>query len=312
VLDYTPAWLDELCLAGEAAWARLTPRRASQTATTVAASRITPITIALRTNLGALLDGVRANARDQADEPVAGAAGEILEVLRARGALFFDEITGATRRLATDIEGGLRDLIARGLVASDGYQGLRQLCRLWRRTIRGRARGAGYLRAGGGPPGRWAPVTTPSTYGSEDDDSDIDTLAERIAEVLLARYGVVFRDEVARESFTVPWREVLRALRRFEARGVVRGGRFISGFVGEQYALPEAVEALRRVRREEHSLERVRVSAVDPCNLVGIALPGQRVPAVAGHYVEFLDGAYVPDRTDSTTSPAPAPVRGGA
>jgi ATP-dependent Lhr-like helicase len=257
----------------------------------VAASRITPITIAQRSDIAALLDGVRVNARDQADEPIAGAGAEALELLRARGALFFDEITAGTRRLATDVEQGLRELIARGLVASDGFQGLRQLCGLWRRRAHGRARGTGYLRAGGGPPGRWAVVEAPSRAG--DDDSDIETLAERIAEVLLMRYGVVFRDVVARESFTVPWREVLRALRRFEARGTVRGGRFISGFVGEQYALPEAVEALRRVRREEHSLERVRVSAVDPCNLVGIVLPGPRVPAVPGHHVEFLDGAYV-------------------
>ena len=163
-----------------------------------------------------------------------------------------------------------------------------------RRGGRGGRRGTGYLRAGGGPPGRWALIESSASVSA---DTDIETLAERIAGILLFRYGVVFRDVVARESFTVPWREILRALRRFEARGTVRGGRFISGFVGEQYARPEAVEALRRVRREEHSGERVHVSAVDPINLVGIVLPGPRVPAIPGHTIEYLDGAYVGQQT---------------
>src|SRR5690606_4179934 len=102
----------------------------------------------------------------------------------------------------------------------------------------------------------------------------------QVAQVLLERYGVVFRDVVQQESFTVPWREVLRALRRFEARGTVRGGRFVTGFVGEQYALPEALEALRRIRKEPESGEHVRVSAVDPLNLTSILFPGPRVPAI--------------------------------
>jgi ATP-dependent Lhr-like helicase len=288
VADYTPAWLDELCLAGEASWARLTPRRASGSGAAMAASRSTPITVAARSDLGALLDATRALGEARQGEPGAGAAAEIFEALRARGALFFDEIVTATRRLATDVEQGLRELVAAGLVASDGFQGLRQLCGLWRRSGRRRTRGLGYLRAGGGPPGRWALVEAPSAHG---EPPEVETLAESVAQVLLARYGVVFRDVVARESFSVPWREVLRALRRMELRGTVQGGRFIAGFLGEQYALPEAVEALRRIRQEPHSQERVCVSAVDPLNLVGIVLPGPRVPAVPGHHVEYLDGA---------------------
>jgi ATP-dependent Lhr-like helicase len=286
VEDYTPSWLDELCLAGEVAWSRLTPRRA-QTGTSVAASRITPMTIALRPDLPMLLEAVRGREPEESYGPAAGAAAEILELLQQRGALFFDELVNGTRRLATDVEQGLRELIAWGLVASDGFQGLRQLCGLWRRSGRGR-RGTGYLRAAGGPPGRWARVTSSSVA-----DLDTDTLAEQAAEVLLQRYGVVFRDVVQQESLTVPWRELLRAFRRFEARGTVRGGRFVSGFVGEQYALPEAVEALRRVRKEPHTGERVRVSAVDPLNLTGILFGGPRIPAIAGRFVDFVDG--VPD-----------------
>lgn len=296
VADYTPSWLDELCLAGEATWARLTPRKTAPSSGSVTASRVTPITIALRADMPALLDAVRASHDGYAPEPVAGAAADVLEALRERGALFFDELVGRTRRLATDVEQGLRELIACGLVASDGFQGLRQLCGLWRRTGRGRARGSGYLRAAGGPPGRWAVLTS---HTDVEDERDIETLAERVADMLLARYGVLFRDLVARESFTVPWREVLRALRRAELRGTVRGGRFVSGFVGEQYALPEAVEQLRRIRREPHAKERVRVSAVDPLNLVGIVLPGPRVPAVSGHYVEYLDGALASEAIEA-------------
>jgi ATP-dependent Lhr-like helicase len=115
-------------------------------------------------------------------------------------------------------------------------------------------------------------------------------VAEAVAEQLLARWGVVFRDLLARETLATPWREVLWALRRLEARGTVRGGRFVSGFVGEQYALPEAVEALRQTRRRDRSGEIVRVAATDPLNLVGVVTPDPRVPAVRGLLVAYRDG----------------------
>ncbi|MCY4455802.1 MAG: DEAD/DEAH box helicase [Chloroflexi bacterium] len=292
VKDYGPAWLDELCLAGEVAWARLAPPHPNGTngdsngngaaaAKALRATRVTPMTLALRPDLPQLLTASRFDAASE-EGPQAGAAAEILAELRARGALFFDELVAATRRLQSDIEGGLRELIAAGLVASDGFQGLRQLTR--RRNGRRRPRGG--LRGGGGPLGRWALVHAP-----EVDPAEVEPLAERVAEVLLKRYGVVFRDVVAAESFRVPWREVLRALRRFEARGTVRGGRFVSGFVGEQFALPEALEALRRVRKSPRTGERVRIAASDPLNLTGTILPGPRIPAVRDRSFELEDGA---------------------
>jgi ATP-dependent Lhr-like helicase len=122
---------------------------------------------------------------------------------------------------------------------------------------------------------------------------DADALAEAVAEQLLARWGVVFRDLVARETFTVPWRDVLWALRRMEARGLVRGGRFVTGFAGEQYALAEAIDELRAVRRAERSGETVHLSATDPLNLVGIITPGRRVPAVRTNLVAYEDGLPV-------------------
>ncbi len=133
--------------------------------------------------------------------------------------------------------------------------------------------------------GRWSLL--PDAMAEEDPDE----LAEAVAEQLLARWGVVFRDLLAREALAVPWREVLWALRRMEARGTIRGGRFVNGFTGEQYALPEAVELLRSVRRLERRGETITLSATDPLNLAGIVLPGPRVPAVPTNSVTYVDGA---------------------
>jgi ATP-dependent Lhr-like helicase len=123
--------------------------------------------------------------------------------------------------------------------------------------------------------------------------ADGETLAEAVAEQLLARWGVVFRDLTARETLAIPWRQVLWALRRLEARGTARGGRFVTGFVGEQYALPEAVEALRQTRRRARAGEIVRLSAVDPLNLVGIVVPGPRIPALRTNTLVYRDGLPV-------------------
>lgn len=297
VRDYQAGWLDELCLAGEVAWARLTPRRATGDGAPrggTAATRATPVTLALRSELPALLAGARAGATEAAPPPTTGAAGEIYALLESRGALFFDEIVSGTRRLASDVEQGLRELIAGGFVAADGFQGLREIAggrrkhgrrsRLGNRVSRGTYLRGG-LFAGGGPPGRWSLVRAPEIEPGEAED-----LAEHAATVLLQRYGVVFRDLARQESVTVPWREILRALRRFEARGTARGGRFVAGFVGEQYALPEAVALLRRVRREPVSGERVTISAVDPLNLTGVVIRGTRIPAQAGRSIVLIDG----------------------
>jgi ATP-dependent Lhr-like helicase len=128
-----------------------------------------------------------------------------------------------------------------------------------------------------------------------DEEIDRETLAEQVAGQLLARWGVVFWDLMARENLALPWREVVWALRRLEARGVVRGGRFVTGPAGEQYALPEAVEELRRVRRTERGGQTVRLNAADPLNLVGIILPGARVTAVRTNSITYRDGLPVPD-----------------
>src|SRR6266542_2930123 len=211
VASYRPEWLDDLCLSGEVVWARLGLRApagslgaagsdARQEAEAgrggAVPSRATPVSFALRDNLPWLFTAARGEAGPVL--PGDGAARDLLECLRTRGALFYRELVVSTGRLRVEVEEGLWDLVSRGLVSAD-----------------------------------------------------VETLAEAVAEQLLARYGVVFRDVLARESFVLPWREVLWALRRLEARGVARGGRFVTGFVGEQYALPEAVELLRQTRRRE-------------------------------------------------------------
>src|SRR5207244_1989474 len=163
----------------------------------------------------------------------------------------------------------VRSLLYRRAVARASHQP-----RLRRAGLRKAARSAG----------RWSLVPAPMAT------EDADELAEAVAEQLLARWGVVFRDLLARETFTAPWREVLWALRRMEARGTIRGGRFVNGFSGEQYALPEAVDALRAVRRQERAGETVTLSAADPLNLTGIVLPGARVASLASGSVTFVDG----------------------
>jgi ATP-dependent Lhr-like helicase len=289
VNDYRASWLDELSLGGEAAWARLTPRKSTATNAPGSPTRQTPITIAQRNNLAALLLAVRGPAAVQ--EPSKGAAAEIYELLSGRGALFLEEIVSRTRRLRTDVERGLRELVARGLITADGFQGLRQLTggarRDSRRALRSLGNSLGFF-AGSAPAGRWTLLHAP-----EPGSLEAETIAEDIARILLGRYGVVFRDVVSRESITLPWRDLLRALRRMEARGVVRGGRFITCFAGEQYALPEAVDALRRVRRQERQGEQVIVCATDPLNLTGIILPGAKVPAQIGTRLVFVDGLPV-------------------
>ena len=191
-------------------------------------------------------------------------------------------------RLPEDVERALWDGVARGLVTADGFGAVRNrvggVRKLETRRLSRLLRGAS---ASTPAAGRWSLVPG-STH-----DVDRDELAEAVAELLLRRWGVVFRDIAVRDSIRLPWREVQWALRRLEDRGLVRGGRFVSGFAGEQYALAEAVEQLAHIRKLERTGERVTVNAVDPLNLVGVIVPGETVPAVQTNQVVYLDGLPV-------------------
>ncbi len=290
IAGYKGSWLDELCLSGDVAWARLGVRKAGNGSEPVArpsaANSATPVSLARRADLPWLLAGIRNGNVPEA--PAAGAGRDILDLLTGRGALFYDDIVAGSGRLPTDVERGLWELVARGLVTADGFQALRSLMASTRRRAFRRPQRARLFRAlavGGLPSGRWSVLPAISDEGASTEE-----LAEFWAEQLLFRYGVVFRDLTQRESFGVPWRELLRALRRMEARGTARGGRFVAGVYGEQYARPEAVESLRKVRRSEKKGELVRVSAVDPLNLAGIVTPGPRVPARHTEAIIYRDG----------------------
>ncbi|HLM19648.1 MAG TPA: hypothetical protein VK549_17625, partial [Acidimicrobiia bacterium] len=288
---YDPSWLDRLCHDGEVAWLRTNPPARDIDAPSVAPSKATPISLVARVDLPWLLMASRSNG--DPGEPVVGATAEVIEVLRERGACFASELGAATNRLSEDIERALWDGVARGLVMSDGFGAIRARVNPSKRSSEGRrfsrlARGPRLATAAAG---RWSLVPNAEAVAlSELAAADRDELAEAVAELLLHRWGVLFRDLVVHDSFRFPWRDLQWALRRLEDRGLVRGGRFVSGFSGEQYALPAAHEQLTQVRRSPRDGERVTVNATDPLNLVGVIVPGARVPAVRTRRVTFVDG----------------------
>jgi ATP-dependent Lhr-like helicase len=211
------------------------------------------------------------------------AAADIARHLGDRGASFLPDIARATGRLPAEVEDALWELVSRGLVSGDGVAGLRTL-------LAGARRPARRLRALPGgrprhlPAGRWA-------LWAQDAPPEEGDRREAVATQLLRRYGVVFRELLARERGLPPWRELVRVLRRWEAQGRIRGGRFVAGFVGEQFALPEAVEALRAVRRAEPDAAEILVPAADPLNLVGILVPGDRTSPLTATWIAYRDGS---------------------
>jgi ATP-dependent Lhr-like helicase len=287
VRGYDPRWLDELCLAGEVAWGRLTPRPERDDETpprrgTATPSRSTPLTLVVREDLAWLLGAVRTG--DRLPDPAVGASADVLAALRARGAQFRSELPAVTGRLPAEVDEGLWDLVARGIVTADAFSAVRSLLSpLARWGSRQRRNGAGRVglarrRAAVGTghgEGRWSLLPDGADLGQAGDE-----LAEAVAWQLLARWGVVMWEVWGREPFRVPWREVVRALRRLEARGLAEGGRFVAGLSGEQYALGEAVEQLARARRDPGPADQLVVAASDPLNVTGMVVPGARVPAV--------------------------------
>jgi ATP-dependent Lhr-like helicase len=305
VRRYDPAWLDRLSHDGEVAWLRLNPPARAVDAPAVAPSKATPISLVARADLPWLLMAARSTG--DPGEPVVGATAEIIEVLRERGACFASELGAATNRLPEDIERALWDGVARGLVMSDGFGAIRSRVNqnARRSEIRRFSRLARGPRLATAAAGRWSLVPTADAVALTDlAASDRDELAEAVAELLLHRWGVVFRDLVLHDSLRFPWRDLQWALRRLEDRGLVRGGRFVSGFSGEQYALPAAHEQLTQVRRSPREGERVTVNATDPLNLVGLIVPGARVPAVRTNRVTFVDGVVEGEASGSELAEA--------
>jgi ATP-dependent Lhr-like helicase len=298
---YEPALLDRLCLSGAVSWGRLAPHPrlmdqvAREQSRRITPTSVAPISLFPREQGVWLLDALRDDFGAGPDPYAAlsAVAQNIRRGLEERGASFFADLVEATGHLPAEVEEGLWELVAAGLVTADGFDNLRALMDPRRRRAEGRERARRPRHAAG----RWSLLRTvrrsvAPTPGSVDSQSPV---AERVAQQLLRRYGVVFRDLLAREVLVQSWRDLLVVYRRLELKGEVRGGRFVSGYVGEQFALPEAVEALRAIKKHPGAAAGVdiKLSASDPLNLIGVILPGPRVPAVPSNFIVFRDGLPV-------------------
>jgi ATP-dependent Lhr-like helicase len=305
--QYVGEWLEHACFAGEVAWGRLTLREPKPVPTNRRGTElITPperarpvipgrnanLTFVRRSDLDWLLAAARpgdvlADGPRPLPDDLSAAARDVMAALERRGASFFAELQASTRRLPTEVEDALWELLARGFVTADAVQNLRVL-----QSPKTRRRQRALQRGG---PGRWSMLRAVEPM-------EPDALVERLAGLFLQRYGIITRDVVVRESLCPPWRELVRVYRRLEARGELRGGRFLNGVAGEQFALPEAVDLARAVRKEPKLGRVVRLSAVDPLNLTGVVTPGPRVASVMGQTVTWVDG--VPQATSDAEGAA--------
>lgn len=279
MVKYDPAWLDDLSLTGAVGWGRLSPHPATLEDSGAGTRRIVPTSVApitffVRDDADWMLPRQDEELRGRVLSPVGK---EVFEFLSKRGASFFADIVRGTERLKSEIETGLWELVAAGLVTADGFDNLRSLIDPHRRSGPQRSTRPRHSA------GRWSLL-----YGG--DSAQHEKVVEATCRMLMQRYGVVFRDLLARESNLPRWRDLQIAFRRLEDRGEIRGGRFVAGFLGEQFALPQAVDSLRAVRHLAANGETVTISAADPLNLVGILVPGERVAAIGGRSVTYRDG----------------------
>ncbi len=292
LIDYDPAWLDDLCLAGRVLWSRLRAYNPTGHGGSGGPVRNTPIVLLQRRHLS-LWNQLR-DADDQT--PAASSRAErVAAALAEHGALFFDEISDSTHLLATEVEDALAELVASGRVHCDSYAGLRALLMPAAKRARissRRGRGA-QLWSGLHSAGRWALRRRPGGTEAQPPLNDPEQI-EQVARVLLRRYGLLCWQLLQREpNWLPPWRALVRACHRLEARGELRGGRFIAGLTGEQFALPEAVAQLRVLRKAEPTGVEICLSAADPLNLVGTVLAGTRIGAVSGQRILYRDGVPI-------------------
>jgi ATP-dependent helicase Lhr and Lhr-like helicase len=301
VSDYDPKWLDHLCLTGAVGWGRLSPHPATLQDSTdgkrrVIPTSVAPITFFVREEADWMTTHDAVGDRSEARGLSQGAI-QALEFLSQRGASFFADIVRGTGKLKAEIETALWELVAAGLVTADGFDNLRSLIDPKRRA----GQGSGRLARPRHSAGRWALLYT-------DQVSDRARAIEATCRMLLKRYGVVFRDVLARETNLPKWRELQTGFRRLEDRGEIRGGRFVDGFLGEQFALPVAVESLRATRKLPAQAEVITVSAADPLNLVGILVPGERMPAISGKFVSLCNGVAVQSHSTPPLAVAAQPA----
>jgi ATP-dependent helicase Lhr and Lhr-like helicase len=293
IADYDPKWLDQLCLTGAVGWGRLSPHPATLEDSAAGKRRViptsvAPITFFIREESDWMMPQHSASHQPESRGLSEGAR-QVLDFLRQRGASFFADIVRGTDKLKAEVETALWELVAAGVVTADGFDNLRSLIDPKRRAGQGSGRSARPRHS----TGRWALLYT-------DQAVERTRAVEATCWMLLKRYGIVFRDLLARETNLPKWRELQVAYRRIEDRGEIRGGRFVDGFIGEQFAFPVAVESLRAARKLSPTQETITLSAADPLNLVGIIVPGERVPVISGKIVVFRDGVVVQEAEHST------------
>jgi ATP-dependent Lhr-like helicase len=297
IVDYDPKWLDQLCLTGAVGWGRLSPHPATldyssangagaQPGVAVRQRRVIPTSVAPITFFvredADWMTPRHPGAELSENNGLSHGAQMVLDFLRQRGASFFADIVRGTDKLKAEIETALWELVAGGLVTADGFDNLRSLIDPKRRA----GQGSGRTTRPRHNAGRWALLHA-------DEVVERPRAVEAACWMLLRRYGIVVRDVLAREANLPPWRELLGGFRRLEDRGEIRGGRFVDGFLGEQFALPVAVESVRAMRKLDAEQGAITLSAADPLNLVGVLVPGERVPAISGNSVTFRGGAAV-------------------
>jgi len=286
--DYEHSWLDAICLSGRMIWGRFKlPGRNSEIETPVkkAATPIktTPITLLSRTNLVLWKNLIDRN-QYHPDE-LSDAAQQIREILVNGGASFFDEIVRATGMLHVQAEKAVHELVAGGYLTADSFTGLRALL-VATKYKTGRRHKVNFNME---QAGRWSMLQNGSIRAEETDAE----YTEEMARILLRRYGVVFRKLADHEDAAPPWRDLIKVYRLMEARGEIRGGRFVDGVWGEQFALKEAVTAIRKVRRDKESEQIVSISAADPLNLTGILTTGKRIPAYYSNRILYKNGVPI-------------------
>ena len=305
VADYDPAWLDTLCLSGKLTWLRLSPPRLSPDKVSNSAPvRSTPVVLLNRRNVQTWSKAFPAPGESNGAQ-LATNTETVHQYLKENGASFFVDIVSGTNLLPSMVEEALGELVFRGLISADSFTGLRALLTPISKTThrevekRRRKRKVFYSMDDAG---RWVRLRRaeqgqnpfPTAPGPDNRNQPIDReVIEVVARKLLQRYGVVFRKLLDRESINVPWRDLLRVYRRLEARGEIRGGRFVDGFSGEQFATAEAVQLLRSIRRAPAEGSMISINAADPLNLIGVITPGSRLSPASSNRLLYRDGVPI-------------------
>lgn len=289
VSDYDYMWLDVMCLSGMTGWGRFRPQVVGKNEKPSASPiKTTPIAIISRLTSNIWQSP---NAASENELQLTPEAEKVMQCLRSNGACFFHDIQQKTALFKSQVEDALSELVAACLVTSDSFNGLRALLvpAKYKQNGTGRSRNMPFTME---QAGRWSLLKPPVT-AEEPTKSQEQKRLENIVHILLKRYGVLFRKLVEREPYAPAWRELVRVLRLMEARGEIRGGRFVTGVWGEQFALPEAIAELRLVRKEGKKGTLISISAADPLNLTGIITPGRRISSIFTNRVLYLDGVPV-------------------